>query len=325
MTIHRRPARHLAAGVALWTVLASGSTVAGAADCPPAQRVADGVFLLRGADAEPSPANGGKVANRVFLEGADGVVVIDPGPSPAAGRELACTVARHSSRPIRAIVNTHPHPENVLANAAFSALPIHASAAAAHAMRGRCIDCRRQLLERIGTPASTVDDATSLAALIPGQLVDAPQTLTLAGRRLTLIPLGEAHSPGDLAILDHASGVLIGGDLVNIEALPDLHDGNTAAALAALGALRRMREIRQVIPGRGAPYDPAAMAVPADYLRALWDYALARVESPDGFVPPAEVPPELLGFSADRHRQLLNLQHALREAEALWWQKEEKR
>ena len=310
--------RALAVGIALWVALAAGSAGAGEAHCLPAQGVAEGVYLLPGAAGEPSPANGGKVSNRVFLDGADGVVVIDPGPSVAAGRDLACTVARHTKRPIRALINSHPHPENVLANAAFPGLPILASTLAAQAMRGRCADCRSKLLDRIGT-ASGAEDGANLAALIPNQLVDTRQTLTLAGRRLALIPLGAAHSPGDLAIFDHASGVLIGGDLANAESLPDLHDGNTEAALAALEMLSQMPEIRQVIPGRGAPFDPALLADQADYLKTLWHYAQTRVESPDGFVPPTAVPTELLRFSADRDRQMLNLQHALREAEALWW------
>lgn len=316
----RRP--RLASGIALWAVLASGAAGANPADCPPAQRVASGIYLLAGAAGEPSPANGGKVANRVFLDGVDGVVVIDPGPSAAAGLDLACSVARHTARPIRALINTHPHPENVLANAAFPGLPIVASAKAAQAMRSRCADCRKKLLERIGRPADGDEDAASLAMLTPNRLVDTRQTLTLAGRRLTLIPLGEAHSPGDLAILDDASGVLIGGDLTNTESLPDLHDGNTEAALTALNLLSRMPEIRQVIPGRGPPFDPALLATQADYLRTLWHYARSRVESPDGFVPPAAVPTELLPYSAERDRQLLNIQHALREAEAHWWAQE---
>ena len=70
---------------------------------------------------------------------------------------------------------------------------------------------------------------------------------------------------------------------------------------------------------RGISNIPVILKVAADYLKTLWHYAQTRVESPDGFVPPTAVPTELLRFSADRDRQMLNLQHALREAEALWW------
>jgi glyoxylase-like metal-dependent hydrolase (beta-lactamase superfamily II) len=283
--------------------------------CPPAEQVAPGVFLLPGADAEPSPANGGKVANRVFLVGPTGVVVIDPGASLAAARETDCAIARESALPVAAVINTHPHPENVLANAAYPGLPIYAHAHAAKAMAERCADCRRRLQERIGHA-----DDKDAAPLLPNQPITLRRTIAPGGRTLTLIPLGPAHSPGDLAVVDADTGVLVAGDLVNADRLPDLHDGSLASALAGLRQLQAEPGIRRVIPGRGPPADPAQLAGLLSYLEALQAYARQRVDNPDGFVPPTAVPHELQGFSPDAARQLLNLQHALREAEANWWQ-----
>jgi glyoxylase-like metal-dependent hydrolase (beta-lactamase superfamily II) len=294
----------------------AGSAWAGTG-CPAAEAVAPGVFMLRGSGGVPTPENGGKVANRVFLVGPTGVVVIDPGPTGEAAAELRCTIARHSGRPVVAVVNTHPHPENVLANAAFADLPIFAASEAIEAMRTRCRHCRAELLARIGS-ASHGDDPDA-AILLPDQAVDRRLRVAPGGREIELIPLGAAHSPGDLAILDRDSGVLIAGDVGN--ALPELRDGSVPAWIAALATLRALPAVRRVIPGRGPAYAPAALAGPADYLATLWRVARERLDSPDGFVPPASLPDALASFIGEPAQHQLNLQHALREAEQAWWQR----
>lgn len=297
--------------------------VAAAPPCPAAQEVSAGIYLLPGADAEPSPSNGGKVANRVFIVGPTGVTVIDPGPGAASANEIGCAVARVSPQPVVAVINTHPHPENVLGNTAYPRLPVFAHANAAEAMAERCTDCRRRLLERIGEAGALAEQASPT----PNRPVSSRLEISPGGRRLVLIPLGSAHSPGDLAALDAETGALVAGDLLNTDRLPDLHDGSVSAALAALRLLQSEPGIRLLVPGRGPPAQAERLSTAVRYLETLWAYAQQRVDSPDGFVPPDTIPEILTAYSSratDSAQQLLNLQHALREAEADWWQTEKR-
>lgn len=285
-----------------------------ATDCPLAEAVGPGIHLLAGRNGAPSPANAGQVVNRIFLVGTQGVVVIDPGPTPAAGDALRCTIARTTPLPVVAIVLTHPHPENVLAATAFPEAEIIASAQAAEAMARRCERCQQHLAALIGEPA--------LAAVPPprpGQQLASRRVITAGGRALELIPLGAGHSPGDLAVLDTASGLLIGGDVANVDELPDLHDGKILDWRNALRLLASEPGVIGVVPGRGQPFVPRRLGETLRYLDALWLLARQRVEMPDGFVPPSTLPVALNAFPGDATRHALNLQHALREAEEAWW------
>lgn len=299
---------------ALASALPPSAGASAPANCPAAEAIAPGVYLVPGSGDLPSPANAGQVVNRVFLVGAQGVVLIDPGPTPEAGEALRCTIGRVSALPVIAIIDTHPHPENVLAALAFPEAPVHATSAAAEAMARRCAACQQRLAAQIGD-----DRLAGLRPRLPERLVSARTTLALGGRSLELIPLGAAHSPGDLAVLDRASGWLIGGDVVNVEDLPDLHDGRVADWIAALRMVSALPAVSGIVPGRGRPATPQDLENPLRYLDTLWSLARQRVETPDGFVPPVTLPDRLQAFAGDAGRHALNLQHALREAEELWW------
>src|SRR5262245_53292267 len=111
------------------------------ARCAVLHPLAPGVFLWPGRDGEPAVANRGRTAHSFALRGADGWVVVDPGPSRRAGEALRCALRRLAPVPVAAVINSHPHPENTLGNIAFPGVPIYASSAAAQAMRDRCTRC----------------------------------------------------------------------------------------------------------------------------------------------------------------------------------------
>ena len=313
--MRRRLAAWLASGSILTWAVAPGAVGASApTDCPAAEAIGPGVHLVAGRDGAPSPINAGQVVNRIFLVGPQGVVIVDPGPTPAGGEALRCTITRTTTLPVAAIILTHPHPENVLAATAFPEAELYASAAAAEAMARRCERCQKHLAALIAQPT-----LGSLPPPRPDRQLTERQIVTAGGRRVELIPLGAAHSPGDLAVLDPASGLLIGGDVANVDALPDLHDGHVLGLRDALQQLADEPGVTGVVPGRGRPFHPRRLREPLHYVETLWQLARQRVEMPDGFVPPPSLPAPLQAFPGDPARHALNLQHALREAEEAWW------
>ena len=314
-----RGAAAVGLGLAVGSAAATAGQAAGPANCPPARTVASGVFVVEGAGGAPTRHNQGRVGNTVILVGDSGVVIVDPGPTRRSGRAIACSARRLSRQPIVAVINTHPHPENVLANGAFAGVPIYAASSAAEAMSERCRGCQERLARTLGNGAMA-----GTRALIPTVAVATATTVSPGGRALRLIPLGLAHSPGDLAVVDETTATLIGGDAATVAELPDLRDGKTAGAIAALEQLQSL-PAQRIVPGRGAAFEPAELARPLAYLRRLQAAADAAAEAgewPPRFVDDAD---ESQRFARYHELHPLNLQHAFREAEATWWGRDDQK
>lgn len=293
--------------------LASAGPAIASDDCPPLHALGDGVYLAPAKGRSPTPGNRGRTGNSTILLGATGIVIVDPGPSLKSGLSLRCSIDRLSPLPVVAVINTHAHPQHVLANGAFPGAAIHATRATADAMRQRCPICLEHLKKSIGA-----GELAGTEPVIPDQIVDTESTVEPGGRTLRLVPLGRAHGPGDLAVIDPTSATLIAGDLANREAMPEFTDGSLRGSIAALRRLLGIRDVKRVVAGLGAPYPPEGLAEPLRYLDNL--LAIANREVAAGnMTPPANTPSEISPWDNDALRHSLNLQQALREAEAEWW------
>ena len=291
---------------------ALGATGSHAAECATALPVTDSVRVIHGSGGTPNADNRGWVANSVLITAPRGVIVVDPGPTPEAGAALHCALQRAQLPAPIALIFTHPHPENILASNAFPGLPVFAAKAAATAMQERCERCRAHLARALGQ-----DGLANVEAMMPDHPISAPTDTELGGLALRLIPLGAAHSPGDLAVFIPAEGVLVGGDVAAIDELPDLRDGTLGAWIVALDMLRAL-PATLVIPGRGKAVPPAQLARTHAYLDQLQRAADSAVHAwnTHHFLPAAQNASEFRRFD-ELHP--LNSQHALREAEERWW------
>ena len=100
-------------------------------------RVDDGVWLI----AQPQPFHIQPIGNVVVIEQSDGVVLIDGGGSPGAGRRIVDLVRSVTGKPVKAIAITHWHGDHVLGVASIvqawpTAEIIATDVTAAH-LRGR--------------------------------------------------------------------------------------------------------------------------------------------------------------------------------------------
>lgn len=115
-------------------------------------RIDEGVWLI----AQPQPFHIQPIGNVVVIEQSDGLVLIDSGGSPGAGRRIVELVRGVSDKPIKAIALTHWHGDHVLGLGAIArqwpdARIIATDVTAAH-LRGRSMqaypqgapDARRQ-------------------------------------------------------------------------------------------------------------------------------------------------------------------------------------
>lgn len=73
-------------------------------------RVTDGVYV----------AVGYALANAILVEGDDGVIIIDTTEGTAAAREIKAEFDRLTTKPVRAIIYTHSHPDHIRGAAVFA-------------------------------------------------------------------------------------------------------------------------------------------------------------------------------------------------------------
>src|SRR5262245_54098055 len=117
-TMHRRDA--LLGALSLCCLPALARTVVEAPAPLFTERVADGIYFRRGADADASAANEGGIANVGFVEGRDAVAIFDPGGSFIDGQRLRQAVRMRTGKPIRYVILSHGHPDHVFGAAGFA-------------------------------------------------------------------------------------------------------------------------------------------------------------------------------------------------------------
>ncbi len=228
--------------------------------------VAPGIFVHRGAVAEPAADNRGDTANMGFIVGESGVAVIDTGGTPELGHRLRDAIAVRTDKPPVIVINTHMHPDHVFGNAAFAGVPVAGHANLQDAAAARQEIYGRRLADELGAEAA--------AGILPLQ-VERPVTgelrIDLGGRTLVLTAHPTAHTNNDLTVFDPQTGTLFTGDLLFVDHLPVV-DGNAVGWLRVLDALSRVPAVRAV-PGHGPSVVawPDALAAERRYLTALVD------------------------------------------------------
>ena len=74
--------------------------------------MADGLWLLRGADAPIARENGGAIANIAILATDAGAVLVDAGPSLRYGQQLAALAKKLTGKSVARVYVTHLHPDH---------------------------------------------------------------------------------------------------------------------------------------------------------------------------------------------------------------------
>ena len=269
----RRLGRSL--GVLLFALLRALTPLHAAEPQERPTEVAAGVYALLGATDEATPDNGGRVGNSGFIVGPHGTIVVNTGSSYAHGRRLIELAERTGGRPVVLAVLLQPLQEFVMGSAAFAerGIPVLAHAVSAQLVTARCDVCLTNLERLLGKEAMR-----GTRVLRPPQTLDASETRRVAGRTLRLWHPGWAATPGDLVLIDEASGVAFAGALVSVRRIPELRDADLAGWRRALGELQRL-PVRRLVPGYGPVTDLGALAPQRAYFDALERQARALLES----------------------------------------------
>jgi glyoxylase-like metal-dependent hydrolase (beta-lactamase superfamily II) len=253
---------------ALAAALAAGlAGCAGLRPAPPGQpqALAPGVYLLPCEPGLTDAANRGRVGNAGFIVGPQGVLAIDTGTSYRHGQALLAAIAAVTPLPVRAVFITHTRQEFLFGANAFRerGIPVHMHRQAAQLMASRCETCLKNLKALLGEAEM---QGTSLFK--PDVVFDQGHALALIGRPVRVLHFGHSSGPGDIALLDEASGVLFGGGLLDTGRIPDVQDGRLPAWQAALAQLAAL-PLQRVVPGHGPAMPPSAIATEQRYLASL--------------------------------------------------------
>lgn len=280
-------------------------------------RLQPGVYVASAANAEVARANAGEVVPTLVHVTGAGVLVVDPGPHLAWGNGLLAAIGAVTPEPVRWVVNTHAHPENVLANAAFARLrprPVFlASAATAGLMRQRCEACLARLAAQLGPAAMR---GTRIVLPEPG-LRHGDRLQTGATAWEVQVHAG-AHSAADTVLYAPRRRLLCVGGLAYRDRVPEMQEASLQGWRRALRAVSALPA--DIVVG-AAPGTPAQTLAPTlAYLDALAGGVAAALEAGGDaarvLCPAAAEPYRHWRYFATRHP--LNVQHAWRELEDLW-------
>jgi quinoprotein relay system zinc metallohydrolase 1 len=212
--------------------------------------VADGIWLIRGADEDIRQSNGGAIANITLIATAAGAVLVDAGPSLRFGRQLAALAPTLTGMPVVRVYLTHLHPDHSYGDAAFDPATIAATPALADLLKAEGAGFADGMYRLLG------DWMRGTELHLPGHRITTPEE-TVGGRTFRLLPLA-GHSRSDLALLDTRTGTLVAGDLVFHDRAPSTPHADLPAWRRSLAALRALGHAR-VVPGHG-PLDPGPAA-----------------------------------------------------------------
>jgi quinoprotein relay system zinc metallohydrolase 1 len=269
------------------------------------RQIAEHTWVVEGAVADFSRANGCNIINTAFIATGDGVVVINTGPSRLYGEQQRQAIGRVTSEPVRQVLNLNLHPDYFFGNQAWADRPVQALQGSIDGMRAEGAAYADNLYRMCGDWMKGTEPTPAREAL-------APQTLRLGNHVLELRRLS-GHTRDDLVLIDTRTGVLFAGGLVFAGRVPTTPHADPETWLASLDTLRQWQaqgQFRQVVPSHGPVHEgPAGMEQTGDWLR--WLTALMR-ESAERGVDLGEllrtpVPERFAGWAAqpaEFHRSL---------------------
>ena len=226
-----------------------------------ARAVADGVYVVEGANDDFNVANGCNIINTGFITTGAGVLVINTGPSRRYGEQLRALIGRTTREPVVQVVHLNLHPDYFMGNQAFADAPIAATAATIVGMRRDAKSYEDNLYRLCG------DWMKGTEARLPGVTLQ-PGTLRVGAREFELRELS-GHTDSDLVLIDKASGVAFAGGLVFSQRVPTTPHADLGRWLTSLQTLATLRTT-VTVPSHGpVRTGPAALEETRSYLQWL--------------------------------------------------------
>ena len=268
------------------------------------QKLADGVY----ASIRTEPVGLGVDANNLFIIDDDGVVVVDTNFGPSSTRHVLAALRTVTNKPVKVVINTHPHDDHVLGNQvyreAFPDAEFIGHPFLKDYLPGRGATNRKNQVQNLpgfaaalkeaigkgtnlgGQPITTEEragydsdlrmidaylkDAPSFADVLPTRTVDGKLTLTRGSRTIDILHLGRGHTAADLVVHLPREGIVATGDLV-VFPVP-LVGGDQSFVSEWSGTLEKVIALKPgiIVPGHGPVMrDPSYLRLVADLFASV--------------------------------------------------------
>ena len=227
------------------------------------QKVADGVWSAIGATEPPSYENSGHNNNLSFIVTGDGVLVVNAGDNYLLARALHEAIKAITDQPVKYVVLENGQGHAAMGSAYWkeqgARIIAHVDARAELQAHGE------EILQRVLRRSRDKGMGTRL--VLPDETFEDRKIIVLGDKRIELLHLGPAHSPGDISVWLPQQKVVISGDIAfHQRLLPVFEHTDTAAWIETWGQFEALgAEI--VVPGHGTPTNIAEVTkYTRDYL-----------------------------------------------------------
>lgn len=237
-----------------------------------AKQVAPGAYAVFADDASEKNRAGVPLATSGgFIVGNDAVLVVESMLNRRLARQLLALVRRTTNKPIRYVVNTSYHGDHSYGNSFFPAgIELIQHVETARYIAEHFADDVKFMQQYFGTNQGLDEVRPRRATTLLHD--ESSVVIDLGGRRVEIMHLGFAQTPGDLFVWLSAEKVLWTGNPVIAAgpAVPWLLDGRLRKALATLRKVRAMvPQDAVVVPGHGHPTDVSTIDHHIAYLARL--------------------------------------------------------
>jgi len=221
-------------------------------------KVADSTYVFVGKTEDFSFENGGNIVNTGFIVTSEGVVVIDTGPSLRYGKQMKAAIKLVTDKPINRVLLTHHHPDHFLGNQAFKNNSILALGSTISNIKNEGAGFTDNLYLMVGDWMRGTDVLEPTGVVKPG-------TVDIGGHQLEILSYS-GHTSGDMAILDHKTGVLFSGDLIFHKRTLTTPHADIDKWLSTIDALEQL-SFKVLVPGHGSiSHDKLPLTEMKDYL-----------------------------------------------------------
>ena len=268
-----------------------------------ARALAPGVWVVEGANADFTPANGCNIINTGFIATGSGVLVINTGPSRRYGEQLRALIAKTTNEPVVQVIHLNLHPDYFLGNQAFADVPRLATDPTRAGMAREAKAYEDNLYRLCGDWMRGTEAVLPTGTVALGPLHIGTRDMELREYR--------GHTDSDLVLVDKSSGVVFAGGLVFAQRIPTTPHAQVGPWLQSLRAFAAL-PVKTLVPSHG-PVRADASAVGQTQRYLQWIDGRFRQLAEQGAemneVLRSEVPAEFRAWSAFGTEYTRNVAH----------------
>ncbi|NVK00413.1 MAG: MBL fold metallo-hydrolase [Oceanospirillaceae bacterium] len=212
-------------------------------------KVAQDIYALVGPLEQRSQENLGNNATFGFIVSNEGVVLIDSGGTEMGAKAIELAIQQVTEQPIVAVINTGGQDHRWFGNRYFADKGAEIITARATAEDHQA----RQASQTERMQTLTQDAWEGTVPQVASRLIDEPFEMQVGEIMISIIPVGQAHTPNENIVWVADAGVLFTGDLVYVERM--LSVGAQSAHLSWIEAFSEIEALSPdvIVPGHGHP------------------------------------------------------------------------